>query len=386
MKSLIRIGAAICLCFVATSANATGEEMKFRIAHNGGNCSPGCSWIVAHGEITSETPEEYRKFILENRAVPYVVVDSPGGDLFGGIMLGRIFREYGQYVYVGSSHRPVDWGPEYSATTEEIIAGECYSACAYALLGGTYRGVWDSSMYLGNPDSKLGFHQFYDNEEPQFRILKILNQEVPFSDDQLISGLIVNYLIEMGIDPRLVSLASSAGPLEMVSPNPNQLEEFKIERHLQSLFSAWVLEPYQNGLVMFSRKNPDDTVNNLEQVTAYCQDGKTWFLFTSRLAAFSGNELSRDSRFSSDVVRFGIDADLSGTKIFVSQDRIIENFTSSHHLARFALFPNELQAAIDATSFNFRFDIARVFGRHIADGKFETLDAQKFDVLTRNCI
>ena len=82
------------------------NAMDFRWAGTGGNCV-GCAWIVAEGEITRETPQKFKKFLKEEDPGAFIVVlNSPGGNLFGGIELGRIIRENGFHTKVGKSYRP----------------------------------------------------------------------------------------------------------------------------------------------------------------------------------------------------------------------------------------------------------------------------------------
>ena len=68
------------------------EAMDFRYAGTEGNCA-GCYWIVASGEITQETPKEFKQFIGGDPQSFLVVLDSPGGHLAGRI-ISRMVTHY----------------------------------------------------------------------------------------------------------------------------------------------------------------------------------------------------------------------------------------------------------------------------------------------------
>ena len=52
-------------------------------------------------------------------------INSPGGNLFAGMQLGRIIRAHGASTHIINS--------------DTLLPGECYSACALTFLGGVYR-------------------------------------------------------------------------------------------------------------------------------------------------------------------------------------------------------------------------------------------------------
>ena len=80
-----------------------------------------------------------------------VFFDSVGGDLNAGLALGRILRKGGFDTVVG------DECGEFGGTPikQRVVLHDsgCFSACAYAFMGGSNRQV--------RKDNALGVHQFY---------------------------------------------------------------------------------------------------------------------------------------------------------------------------------------------------------------------------------
>lgn len=108
----------------------------------------GTAWYVfADGEIDKGADGRLDRYLEENH-VPgksLLYLNSPGGDLATGIKLGKVIRKHRLFTYVGK-----DAGIKKRYDT---AAGECYSACALAFLGGDYRFYKSGSDY--------GVHRFY---------------------------------------------------------------------------------------------------------------------------------------------------------------------------------------------------------------------------------
>lgn len=224
---------------------ALGQEMEFRSVSNGGNCGE-CGWVMAQGEITRNTPDRYRQFLAEqekefgSKLISYGVrLHSSGGDLGAALELGRLFRRDEVVTSVGKTV-PLDATPWF--LTE---AGECLSACAYAFLGGTTR-----SLETGGFDNRLGFHQFFDLDilsniaEPVFTGAERLR-------DQYVVGVIIEYLIEMGISTELYPLIAEIAPGEMLSLSRDQTETLRVVTLSRGAY--WDLVPMGTGLVAESK-------------------------------------------------------------------------------------------------------------------------------------
>lgn len=240
-KFIVQISVAAIVFLVFTfSASAQDKPMTFKLVSNGGNCD-GCEWIAAQGEIDSGTPDRLRRFIRENGKIGAVVLNSPGGDLIAGLELGRIFREQGVYISVGNTVE--DRGNPPWKVQEP---GYCFSACAYAFLGGKFRTVGEN---------ELGFHQFYDEKALENPDLAQFSGADRYRD-QLVTGVIVRYLIEMNIDLGVYQRAVLASPEEIYMLGAAEARELGVDNSGGTLPGEWQLLPFERGLVAETKIGP----------------------------------------------------------------------------------------------------------------------------------
>lgn len=113
----------------------------------------GSVQIFLSGEISKDTPAKVQGRSLRlnqafGRSIS-IIINSPGGNLFAGMELGRVLREEaGASVTIGSYAKDPKSGKPDTATP-----GVCLSACALAYIGGTNRWIRDKSVY--------GVHRFH---------------------------------------------------------------------------------------------------------------------------------------------------------------------------------------------------------------------------------
>lgn len=145
-------------------------------------------WVAAEGVITEDTPKEFEKFLksADGQMVKNIVFHSPGGNLGAAIKLGRLIREAGYRTLIGRS-----------ISLDEIMAqyhykeAHCLSACAYAFLGGVERFFTDKEIF--------GLHRF-----------GMADGKIESDAAQIITSELAAYVEEMGVDQRILRLASSA--------------------------------------------------------------------------------------------------------------------------------------------------------------------------------
>jgi len=121
--------------------------------------------------------------VLDGQRIGNAVVyfDSPGGHVVEAMALGRELRNRGFATSVGAR------------TTGAAVprAGRCYSACPIAYAGGVLRSL--------EPGSVLGTHRAANS--------------VPVPDEaafqQVVTGQVKDYLVEMGIGRELVAIMSA---------------------------------------------------------------------------------------------------------------------------------------------------------------------------------
>lgn len=259
------------IIFVVTSFSAAwAQPMRFFTAHNGGNCYDTCSWIAAEGEITAQTPEAFEAFIENGLPASILYLDSPGGNVVAALRLGRRFRELGLSTAVG---RTQDASATASATF--VGQGRCESACSYVLLGGVSRSLTGfgfsaySTEEVENAEMRiLGFHGISVDTES---LNDLLTAEILSSDQgidavsssvfgaaEYTSGLIVEYLTEMGADARILQLAigdvEPNGRLTMKYPSTVELEDLGILSSPNADFETFKLQIVGNGLVATSQR------------------------------------------------------------------------------------------------------------------------------------
>lgn len=251
---------------------AFDQPMQFARASNKGNMSTS-AWIVAVGRIDPATPARFQDFLDGEDYLPgNIVMNSPGGNLAAGLELGRMIRAAGLTTHIGTTIREFS-EPEETCDTwwDSVEPGICASSCAYAFLGGRTRFV--DSPYYPVEGNLLGFHQFYGSPDRGADTLSTEQvsaiEASTLSVAQALTGQIVLYAMEMGIDPRIVAFASTTSSDELYFPSNSELEELGLAT--RDGLGAWFMEPYGEGLITAAR--PHRPTSLLEQVTAFCRDG-----------------------------------------------------------------------------------------------------------------
>jgi hypothetical protein len=221
-------------------APTQAQPMHFEAIGNGGNCV-GCAYTQASGEITIETAKVFDTFARSQEfGVGPVRLNSPGGSLLGGIMLGELFRSKGVSTEVGSS-APIPGTTGFA----DRAPGVCASACAYAFLGGKERSLDD--------DAKLGYHRFYQENALAEPATKLFTGK-DLGDAQITTASLVLYILRMGVDASLISLASEAGPNEMRWISRDEASKLRITYEPWA-YKPWRVEPYRGGAVAIAESN-----------------------------------------------------------------------------------------------------------------------------------
>lgn len=170
--------------------------------------SADASWIQASGIIEESTVEDFLEFISEGPdwLPKRIRLSSPGGNLIAGVLLGEELRRLGFATEVGSHEPHPEWPdmPYWDFTMR--TPGICASACAFAFMGGVERRI--------DPGSRIGVHQFFTSKsglgeaEPDIRLVRE-------GFEQTIVALLLDYVLRMGVDGRLLVSAGLTEPDEM---------------------------------------------------------------------------------------------------------------------------------------------------------------------------
>jgi hypothetical protein len=183
------------------TALAQARGMTFRpmaLPDCGGPC-PGL--LMAQGPITDDTFRQFRA--IASRLAPHrpiVVLNSPGGTIPGGILLGLAFREHGAAVVVPRG-------------------GACDSACAYAFLGGVNRRVLDGG--------RLGLHRFFALSVASGRRSRGAVAYERAVGPKVVA-LLRDYVVRMGVSPAVVTVANETGSSSMRRLSPDELRRYGI--------------------------------------------------------------------------------------------------------------------------------------------------------------
>lgn len=252
------------LIFVLSLASsvAAAKDMTFDIIYmNQTNV------VVADGTIAADTPARFQSFLDTQPFDGFnflIHLNSPGGNLYGGMELGRMIRKQGLAADI-RWYKPRPVGQEwYNPGYDEQGPGECYSACALAFLGGKVREITDGAI--------IGFHQFSGG---------VGNPEETQIGTQIAAGQVLDYISEMGAAPSLFTRMSEALPNELFTPSREELLSYSIVS--KDAFAGFDLEPYGDGIVASSIFPENAKGDNLVyQVTTYCKESRLYVLLSGR--------------------------------------------------------------------------------------------------------
>ena len=143
----------------------------------------GVRTVYVSGPIADGDTERFLQFVREKGLeAAKLEFDSPGGSLLEGVKLGEAIRKLRFFTAIGA----ID-------DTYDKSHAICASACAYAFAGGV-------SRFLSTDGGRLGIHQFSSEKG------------ISEADAQFVSGILVSYLREMGVDPEAFAVASATNP------------------------------------------------------------------------------------------------------------------------------------------------------------------------------
>ncbi|WP_316186926.1 MULTISPECIES: hypothetical protein [unclassified Bradyrhizobium] len=262
--------------------------MRFDLRDNGGNLA-GCEWIAAEGVITDTTADNLRAFLdsfghTHNPGRPAIRFHSPGGSLSGGIKLGELVRQLKFDTEVGQS-QPDEYGHWRRAP------GFCASACSFAFLGGLHRSV---------SAGEFGVHQFYNELSLRDPFAKLFSA-LDVSHHQLVSAMLIDYVYRMGVDPRLVSLASSVLPEQMHFLAEEELNDLKVRWHPKE-FQPWSIVPMGGGIAAATHSRDRTRFAHF----LYREDGVPTLLITNTEPHLTQERLDTAVKDIASVEAFGL--------------------------------------------------------------------------------
>jgi hypothetical protein len=206
--------AVLAATFLLAPAIALAASMTFRAVAvvDSPKCGARCAQvIVAEGEITERTPEDFLAFVRSqqgNRAMRGVVVlNSHGGRVMASMELGHVFRAAQVSVIVA---RPARGG---------LAAGRCYSACVYALMGARKRVIPN--------ESRVGIHRMFAYErfgadsEEGFAMTRV------YATPDMVARL-GDYAGTMGVSRELIYVAERVTPDRVRIVTPREIRRWRL--------------------------------------------------------------------------------------------------------------------------------------------------------------
>lgn len=281
------------------------SPMTFRDMVSGGNCDT-CRWIAADGVIERDTAEKFQAFLNSRGLVStpgiQVHLNSPGGDLLGGVILGKIIREMKFDTVVSTSETEEIWEGNVHKSKNSDIVSECSSACAFAFVGGVnrYAGSRTPADRVGfQLTGKLGVHQFYDISalSDSGALTRSADDAI---GDQFIVALLLRHLDEMGVSAELLQLASQTPPLGMHYLSDEELVRTHADN--QAITNV-TLRGYRNGVATVEIKftRPGSSYN----LEIYCDKNTLNLLSNITWEGQYDIELHRSWRFLDNVSLLG---------------------------------------------------------------------------------
>jgi hypothetical protein len=195
VASLMAAAIVLALTLIARSDVRCGSvgplsydtEMRF--------CMRTDIYVAAVGKITADTPTEFVSFLKEAVRLGLrpksVTFHSPGGNMLGGVGLGRAIRALKLDTHVGEG-------------------SSCASACMLAFIGGWSRKV--------THDGRIGNHQFWNAGSDVGRIEEVQDTIAALSA----------YHSEMNVSALAVTAALQSKSKEMHWYSPSERTEWGI--------------------------------------------------------------------------------------------------------------------------------------------------------------
>jgi hypothetical protein len=222
------------------------------------SASGAVALVYLDGPIDAGSPARLARTLAAINGKVTIWLNSPGGNLFAGMQLGRTIRQRGASTHIIDSRT--------------LLPGECYSACAVAFLGGVYRFVDHGARY--------GVHR-------AFLPVERSTGERDLGHD--LSAAIGSYLVEMAIDPSLLELWEKAAADEMYVLSPQEAKALGVVNDGREP-PEWSVAQFPGGTMLQGRQT---TAEGRGTVFFSCDDRQTTFGSVYRGAGTSAPDAVR---------------------------------------------------------------------------------------------
>ena len=361
------------------SSNAFSQEVKF---HSEGNAIEA-QFIYINGEIKRGLTKKVNDLFVEkglDDGTARIVLNSPGGNLDEGLRLGYWIREKEFNTEVGTV---VD--DSIAGAVDLQKKGKCYSACALAFLGGVYR--YNESVPF------LGFHRFYKPMNYENLYSKEYT-EIDLSDvmskSQITTSYIVKYMIDMGVDARIVYEYRDFGENDLKFFTKQEAEQYNIIN--DKYFSDWSIEPYNNAIVATSKVNKAMLAyRRVSQITTYCKIENGEKTYRLLLTAPFPNEISQAKKIAQNGGEINYIKEQSNNStqwesVPVSPESINTWVDKNYEQHEFILPKEAVEILLNKESVNVQIDTSRVEGIYAYGGRTTPKERELIKASFTHCI
>jgi len=183
--------------------------------------------VYLAGTIDAGAPDRLSSALEGTGGKIAVWLNSPGGNLFAGMQLGRVIRKHGASTHIIDSRT--------------LRPGECYSACSLAFLGGVSR--------FNDNGARYGVHRA--------SVAGTATGDRDLGQD--LSAVIESYIREMGVDDRLFDLWVKAAPDQMYILSRREARELGVVNDGRQP-PEWSVAPVAGGSRLQGKQlTPDGT-------------------------------------------------------------------------------------------------------------------------------
>jgi hypothetical protein len=202
MRLRVALGAVLGIAGLLGSAPASADSgsMTFRVQPlQADGCGARCPHvIVADGVIDADTPQAFLDFLKagsDDKALRRVVfINSRGGNVAASMVFGHILRQLRAASVIGRFDSSGQAGP---------YAGQCLSACVYAMMGAVRR--------VAPLGSEVALHRMSIVVSDGGGWAGPARVTRSFADAPMVAEL-AKYASRMGVNPALVRAAESLPP------------------------------------------------------------------------------------------------------------------------------------------------------------------------------
>lgn len=216
---------ALCLCALSAQAKDYASKMQFSLFQpckgSASFCGPR---VLASGVFDEGATDRLAALVGQLGYSPTIVFDSPGGSLVAGVQMGEYIRAKG-----------LDTAMETAYTQEEAEAPEtvlsadpiCFSACAYAFMGGVSRSIAEGS--------RIGVHQFRGNQTGNVE-----------ATAQATVAWLSQYMKRMGVDRDILDVAGLTESGGMLEVSLAEAQAYNLD-NMRPPLAAWELKATDGG-------------------------------------------------------------------------------------------------------------------------------------------